>query len=101
YDPRLAPACYRDWLRRMGVRYILLPNTVLGSKGEQREGALLRSGRSGLRLVFTNAFGAIWELPRPARIITGPGTARITRLDQSRLEGAGGEAGADALTVRY
>lgn len=101
YDQPLAPAGYRDWLRGMGVRYILLPHTVLGSKGEQREGALLRSGRSGLRLVFSNAFGAIWELPRPAPIIAGPAAARITRLDHSRLEGTVAKPGTYLLKVRY
>jgi hypothetical protein len=101
YDRRLAPAGYRDWLRRMGVRYIVLPNTPLGRKGEWREAALLRSGRSGLKLVFTNSFVAIWELPRPASILTGPGTPRITRLDHSRVEGKLTEPGSYALKVRY
>ena len=59
------------------------------------------SGRSGLKLVFTNAFVAIWELPKPASILTGPGTPRITRLDHSRVEGTLTEPGTYALKVRY
>jgi hypothetical protein len=101
YARPLTAAHYREWLRGMGVRYVLLPNTSLGRKGEKREAALLRSGQSGLQLVFTNASMAIWELPKPAPILTGPGRPRLTRLDHSRVEGTVTASGAYALKIRY
>jgi hypothetical protein len=101
YARPLTAAHYREWLRGMGVRYVLLPNTSLGRKGEKREAALLRSGQSGLELVFTNASMAIWELPKPAPILSGPGRPHLTRLDHSRVEGTVTASGDYALKIRY
>jgi hypothetical protein len=101
YEKPLAATAYRDWLRRMGVRFVVLPETRLGQKGEEREAALLRSGRSGLTPVFSDGNVAIYELPRPAPILIGPGSPRITRLDHSRIEGSLTEAGTYSLKVRY
>jgi hypothetical protein len=101
YEKPLAAAAYRGWLRRMGVRFVVLPNTRLGQKGEEREAALLRSGGSGLTPVFSNGNVAIYELPRPDPILTGPGSPRITRLDHSRIEGSLSQPGTYALKVRY
>ena len=101
YEKPLAAAAYRDWLRRMGVRFVVLPETRLGQKGEEREAALLRSGRSGLKPAFSDGKVAIYELPRPAPILAGPGSPRITRLDHSRIEGTLTEPGTYSLKIRY
>jgi hypothetical protein len=101
YEDRLAAGAYRDWLRRMGVRYVVLPGTRLGQKGEEREAALLRSGRSGLDRVFFDGKVAVYELPRPAPILTGPGSPRITRFDHSRIEGTLTVAGTYSLKIRH
>ena len=101
YEKPLAAAAYRVWLRRMGVRYVALPETRLGQKGEEREAALLRSGRSGLERVFFDGKVAIYELPRPAPILVGPGSPRITRLDHARIEGVLTEPGTYALKIRH
>jgi hypothetical protein len=101
YEQPLKPASYRSWLRRMGVRFVVLPHTRLGQKGEEREAALLRSGRSGLTTVFRDASVTIYEVPRPAPILTGPGRPQITRLDHSRIEGTLTEPGTYAVKVRY
>jgi hypothetical protein len=101
YEKPLAAAAYRDWLRRMGVRFVVLPETRLGQKGEEREAALLRSGTSGLARVFADGNVAIYELPRPAPILDGPGSPQITRLDHSRIEGVLTEGGAYSLKIRY
>jgi hypothetical protein len=85
----------------MGVRFVVLPRTRLGQKGEEREAALLRSGRSGLSPVFADRNVTIYELPRADPILTGPGTPRITRLDHSRIEGTLTESGTYAVKVRY
>jgi hypothetical protein len=101
YEDRLAAEAYRDWLRRMGVRFVVLPETRLGQKGEEREAALLLSGRSGLARVFFDGKIAIYELPRPAPILTGPGSPRITRFDHSRIEGTLTVAGTYSLKIRH
>src|ERR671914_120112 len=101
YEKPLAPAAYRRWLRRMGVRFVVLPRTRLGQKGEEREAALLRSGRSGLTPVFSDRNVKIYELPQPKPILTGPGDPRITRLDHSRVEGTLTESGTYAVKIRY
>jgi hypothetical protein len=100
YERPLAPAAYRAWLRGMGVRFVVLPNTPLGQKGEEREAALLRSGRSGLRRVFAAASVTIYEVPQPVPILTGPGDPMLTRLDHARIEGRVG-VGTHRLNVRY
>jgi hypothetical protein len=101
YDKPLAAGRYRDWLRRMGVRFVVLPETRLGQKGEEREAALLRSHRSGLRRVVAWRSVAIYELPRPDPILTGPGGPRITRLDHAGVAGLLPVAGTYALKIRY
>jgi hypothetical protein len=101
YEQPLAAASYRNWLRGMGVRFVVLPETRLGQKGEEREARLLRSGRSGLARVFGDGKVTIYELPRAAPILTGPGSPRITRFTHSRVEGALTAPGAYLLKVRY
>jgi hypothetical protein len=101
YEKPLTPFGFRAWLRRMGVRFVLLPHTRLGQKGEEREAALLRSGRSGLSVAFRDVNATIYELPRAEPILTGPGRPRITRLDHSRIEGTLTEPGAYRIKIRY
>jgi len=101
YDRALVPAAYRAWLREMGVRFVVLPQTRLGQKGEEREAMLLRSGRSGLTPVFSDANVTIYELGSAQPILTGPGSPSVTRFDHSRIEGVLGAAGAYRLKVRY
>ena len=50
YRPRITGTAYRAWLRSVGVRYVLLPHAPLDYSAVA-EARLLRSGRSGLRLV--------------------------------------------------
>src|SRR5215216_5680481 len=101
YERALVPAAYRAWLREMGVRFVVLPQTRLGQKGEEREAMLLRSGRSGLTPVFSDANVTIYELGSAQPILTGPGSPSVTRFDHSRVEGVLGAAGAYRLKVRY
>jgi hypothetical protein len=101
YEKPLSPSAYRAWLRWMGVRFVVLPNTKLGQKGEEREGALLRSGRSGLRPVFRSSQLQIFAVPRPAPILTGPGAPRVTRFGHARIEGRLTEPGWHRLKIRH
>jgi hypothetical protein len=85
----------------MGVRFVVLPETRLGQKGEEREAALLRSGSSGLHRVFRSPQLAIYEVPRPEPILTGPGSPIVTRLDHTGVQGLLPAAGAYRLKIRY
>jgi hypothetical protein len=101
YEKPLGPAAYREWLRGMGVRFVVLPSTRLGQKGEEREAALLRSGRSGLREAFRSPQLTIFEVPRPEPILSGPGSPVVTRFDHAGIEGRLPAAGSYGLKVRY
>ena len=101
YEKPLAPAAYREWLRGMGVRFVVLPETRLGQKGEEREARLLRSGSSGLRPAFRTPQLTIYEVPRPEPILTGPGEPAVTRLDHAGVEGTLPAVGAYRLKIRY
>ena len=72
YDEAVEPAAYRAWLASLGVRWVLLPDTQLGRIGEEREAELLRSGRAGLEEVARAGEVAIYEVPDPTPILTGP-----------------------------
>ena len=50
YQPKLTSDQYQAWLRSVGVRYVMLPHAPL-DYSSITEAHLLRSGRSGLRLV--------------------------------------------------
>jgi hypothetical protein len=101
YRKRIPPAAYQAWLRRLGVRYVLLPSSGIDSLGAGAEARLLQSGTSGLRPVFLDALWTIYELPRPTPIITGPGGARLTLFSHSRIAGWTKEAARYTLRVRY
>lgn len=98
YEEPLRPGEYRAWLRRMGVRYVLLADTQLGRMGEEREAALLRSGRSGLRLAAVAGAVTIYELPAAASILPG---GVITRYGHDRIEGRVSGAGVYPLSIRW
>ena len=101
YREPLAPAGYRAWLRRMGVKYVLLPDVELGTMGAEWEADLLRSGRAGLVRSFRTAEWTVYRLPSPAPILTGPAPARLTVFGHQRIAGSVGAAGAYRLRVRY
>ncbi|HEX2292461.1 MAG TPA: hypothetical protein VHH55_04060 [Gaiellaceae bacterium] len=101
YEQPLRAASYRDWLRSMGVRFVVLPETKLGQKGEEREAVLLRSGASGLRAVLRTPQLAIFEVPRPEPILTGPGSPVVTRLDHGGVAGRLTAAGTYRLKIRH
>ncbi|MDQ3895443.1 MAG: hypothetical protein M3292_12430 [Actinomycetota bacterium] len=101
YRERLSPAAYRRWLRRMGVRFVLLPDAHLSSQGANLEAVLLRSGRSGLARVFRSADWAIYELRPAVPLLTGAAPAHINELSHERIEGAIAARGAYRLRVNY
>ena len=92
YRDPLSPAGYRHWLRRMAVRYVMLPSLPLGKKGADREARLLLRGVDGLRLVYRTPDWRIWEVEDAAPIVDRPGTGAPRRLqarpDRDALHGA-------------
>lgn len=101
YRQRIPPAAYRAWLRRLGVRYVLLPSTGIDSLGAAGEATLLRSGRSGLSRVLVDRLWTAYALPRPTPILSGPGGARLTLFSHSRIAGWTKRPGRYTLRVRY
>lgn len=92
YDDELGARSYVGWLRRMAVRYVVLPDAPLdySAKGEAR---LLASGRSGLRPVFRSAHITVYAVPSPRKLVTGPGAAHVLSFDHVRLTFSVGRRG--------
>ena len=101
YRPQLTAASYRTWLRGRGVRYVLLPNGPLEAGDAGRESLLLRSGRSGLREVWSGPGGTAYALPHANPILTGPGRVVITKFSVSRIAGRVARPGVYFLRVHY
>ena len=80
----VTPTLYRDWLRAMGVRYVLLPRDEL-DPAARAEALLVRQGVPGLELRSTSPQLAIYELRDASPILTPPpgaaaGSGRRTRI---------------------
>jgi hypothetical protein len=80
---RLGPLAYVDWLRRMGVRYVVL-SAAPPDYSARAEARLLRSGRSGLRVVFRTATVSIFAVPFPRPLVSAP--ARVLTLGYTSLK---------------
>jgi hypothetical protein len=101
YREPLTREAYRRWLKRLGVRYVLLPSARLGPLGADREAELLRSGRAGLVTVLRTGDWEIFEDPEAMPILTGRAGARLERLDHARIAGTVEAAGTYRLRVRF
>jgi hypothetical protein len=106
----VTPALYRDWLRAMGVRYVLLPRDEL-DPAARAEAALLRQGVPGLTLVRSSSSPhlAIYELQDASPILTPPPGApasayprtRILRMTRDTISLYAPVAGVYSLRVSY
>jgi hypothetical protein len=87
YRPAITGSAYRAWLRRVGVHYVLLPHAPLDYSAHA-EARLLRSGRSGLRVVAVLPGWTVFALPHPTPMLTAdepvPG-ARVLQLGDDRI----------------
>jgi hypothetical protein len=97
---RFTAAGYMAWLRRLGVAYVVLTNAP-PDHSSVRETRLVRSGHTGLSKVFVTPEVAIYAVPRPQPIVTGPGTPRLLALHQSRLLVRVTRAGQYHVAVRW
>jgi hypothetical protein len=101
YRKPLSARAYRTWLKQMGVRFVLLPQTRLGKKGAEWEAQLLRSRRLGLVEVFRSRDWRIYELPKAVPILTGPGPSWLESHGHERITGWTTRRGTHRLRVRY
>jgi hypothetical protein len=97
---RLTATAYRRWLRELGVAYVVLARTPL-DYSSRREAKLIRSGRVGLRRVFTTREVSIYAVPRPRPIVTGPGRPSLLALRESRLIVRVSRGGTYSIAVRW
>jgi hypothetical protein len=100
YDDELPPRAYLRWLREVSVRYVVL-STAPPDYSSKAEAALLRSGRSGLPVVFRDARLTIFRVPDPRPLRTGPGEATVLRFGHDRVTVRTGAPGAYRLGVRW
>lgn len=99
YD-RLGARSYVRWLHSMGVRYVLLTR-ARPDYSARAEAALLRSSHSSLRVVFRTPDLTVFRVPAATPIITGPGPARMSRMDESSIVAAVGRPGTYRIAVRF
>jgi hypothetical protein len=102
YRPAISPAGYSAWLRRSGVRYVVLPHGELDySTGA--ESHLLSSGRSGLRAVYTDASVTIFELPAATPLLIAPAGrhASVLELGHASLAVRVSGPGSYPLAINY
>jgi hypothetical protein len=100
YDQLLGAKAYGAWLRRLGVRYVVL-TTAPADYSARAEAALLRSGRSGLWRVLETRRLTIFAVPRPRPILTGPAPGRVVELTATRVLLDLPRAGDYRLAVRF
>jgi len=82
------------------VRYVVLSDAPpdYSSRGEA---ALIRSGRSGLKPVFSSAHVKIYEVRNPQPIVTGGGDANVFWLWPTRLVFSVSTPGSYRVKVRW
>jgi hypothetical protein len=93
-------AAYVAWLRSLAVRYVVLPDAPLDYSARE-EGALLRSGHSGLDVAFRSAHTTVYAVPAPLRIVTGPGPARVLSLGQNQITVSLGRPGRYRIAANW
>ena len=98
YARHLTVGGYERWLRSRGVRYVVVPRGDLEAIDGAREAALVRSS---LPLRWADANTAIYAVPHPAPLLTGPGRATITRFDASEIDGRVSRGGTYLLRVNF
>jgi hypothetical protein len=93
-------AAYVAWLRELDVRYVVLAN-VTPDYSAKDEVTLLRSGRSGLPVVFISQDFTIFAVPKPHPIVTGPGNPHVDRVTEQTITLALTRPGRYQLGIRY
>ena len=100
YDSKLAAVQYEAWLRQMGVRYVLLSDAP-ADYSSRAEAALIRSGRTHLRLVYWTAHLLVYELPKAKPLIVGPSPVTVLWMYPSRIVAAFNTPGVYRVKLRW
>ena len=100
YDGGLGARGYEGWLRRMGVRYVLLADapTDYSARVEAR---LIRSGRTHLVPVHRSRHLTVYELPAASPLVVGPAPATVLWLWPSRIVAVVDAPGDYRVKVRW
>jgi hypothetical protein len=96
----LGPRAYLDWLRGLGIRYVVLAEAPPDYSSEA-ESRLLTSGRLPLRIVLVSRTLTIYEVPSPRPIVTGPGPSRVVALRADGMSLSVGRPGTYRVAIRY
>jgi hypothetical protein len=96
---QLGPAVYRNWLRGLGVRYVVLTNAP-PDYSAVAEDTLVKSGRAGLEPVYRARSLTVYAVPHPERLITGPGASRVVRLERQEVTLSVGSPGTYRVALR-
>jgi hypothetical protein len=100
YDGKIAAATYDQWLRRMGVRYVVLSDAP-ADYSSRAEATLIRSGVTSLVPVRRTAHLTVYELPKASPLIVGPAPANVMWLWPSRLVAQFDAPGRYLVKVRW
>ena len=100
YDGKIAATTYDGWLRRLGVRYVVVSDAPV-DYSSRAEAALIRSGRTHLVPVFSTAHLSVYELPDASPLIVGPAAATVMWLWPSRLVAQFDAPGTYTVKVRW
>ena len=96
---RLSVAGYLDWLHRLAVRYVLLPEGPRDYSA-RREAQLVRSGHAGLRLVWRSSTAAIYSVPQPHALVSGPTPAKVLEITPTHVRAFLRAAGRYTVALR-
>ncbi len=99
YDA-LGPKAYLDWLRGLGVRYVVLTKAS-PDYSARAEAALVGGARSPLRAVFRMPQLTVYAVPRPTPILTGPARGRVLGMSESRIVVRVDAPGTYRIAVRF
>jgi len=97
YADRLGPARYRQWLDRLAVGYVALPETKLDYAGE-KEAALIRGGLPFLKEIPVGGEWRLFKVIDARPMVTRP--ARLTDLDTDGFTVAAPIAGSYMVRIR-
>jgi hypothetical protein len=101
YKTHVSAFQYRSWLRRMGVRFVLLPRTRLDPTGGPAEARLLRQGTAGISPVFESAHWTIYEVAHSRPLLTGPAAANLTVMGHQVISGFVTAPGLYTLRIHF
>lgn len=107
-DGNLTPRAHRDWLRERGVSFVAVPQGVELDYLARDEARLIAAGQPYLRDAWRNPDWHLYELRRPAALVTGSADSlesasgtRMTSLEPESFTLAAREPGTYVARVRW